>query len=487
VLEMVDTRQSFIDGAFIEGSSRFAVENPATEEPIAIVAGVGPPEIEAAILAARRAFDEGPWPRTSPIERAQAIGRLLDYLEARRDRLVSTIVAEAGCPVLLAQALQVGIPLAHGRAVPEIYASLLETEYNPLPLEEITQGGRVVASAMVYEPVGVVAAISAYNFPLFTSVWKVLPALMAGCTVVLRPSPLTPLAVLEIGAAAASIGLPPGVLNVVAEPGTEGAQLMTTHPAVDMVSFTGSTSIGSAIIRQSAATVKKLHLELGGKSVQLYLPGSLDRVVPGVAAVFRAHSGQGCILQTRVLVPNGNKAEVCERLREPIDQMRIGDPADPEIQVGPVISEAQVQRCEKAVAAALAGGGRVVTGGDRPADLERGHFFEPTVLDVPDSSNPAAGEEIFGPVAVVIGYDDLEHAIAIANDSPLGLSGGVFGATDQALAVARRIRSGAVNVNGGAFSAWASSGGWKQSGVGRERGREGLRAFQQAKHIGIGA
>jgi acyl-CoA reductase-like NAD-dependent aldehyde dehydrogenase len=192
------------------------------------------------------------------------------------------------------------------------------------------------------------------------------------------------------------------------------------------------------------------------------------------------------VLQTRVLVPNEHKAEILERLVEPCAALRVGDPADPTVEVGPVISARQVRRCEDAVEAARTGGGSVVVGGSRPSGIDRGHFFEPTVLDVPDNRNAAAQEEIFGPVVVVLGYDDVDGAVAIANDSSLGLGGGVFGPPDHALAVARRLRTGTVNVNGGVFSAWASSGGWKHSGIGRERGREGIRAFQQQKHIGVG-
>jgi aldehyde dehydrogenase (NAD+) len=479
-------RESYVAGGFVAGTEELLVENPATETTIATVPGVDITVVEAAILAARRAFDDGPWPRMPVAERIAAVTRLIDHLDAKRDDLISTLIAEAGCPAGLASLLQVRIPIAHARTVPAIYSTLPEFEYNPVPLEELTVGGRVAASAMVWEPVGVVSAISAYNFPLFTSLAKLVPALVTGCTVILRPSPLTPLAVLEIGAAAEAAGLPPGVLNVVVEPGLEGARLMSTHPAVDLVSFTGSTAVGSQIFSQAASTIKMLHLELGGKSVQLYLPEALDRVTAGVTAVFRAHAGQGCVLQTRVLVPNERKAEILERLVDPCSALRVGDPADPAVEVGPVISARQVARCEAAVGAALAGGGSVVAGGSRPPGLERGYFFEPTVLDVPDNSNAAAQEEIFGPVVVVLGYADLDEAVAIANDTPLGLAGGVFGPPDRALAVARRLRTGTVNVNSGVFSAWASSGGWKRSGLGRERGREGIRAFQQHKHIGIG-
>ena len=262
---------------------------------------------------------------------------------------------------------------------------------------------------------------------------------------------------------------------------------MTTHQAVDMVSFTGSTAVGRRIMRQSADTVKRLVLELGGKSVQLYLPDALGRVGAGSLGVFAAHAGQGCAATTRMLVPEESKEAVLAQLRDVAGKLKVGHPADPEVTVGPLISEAQVQKCESYVQEAVDHGATVVSGGRRPPGIQRGHYFEPTVLDVPDNSNPAAQDEIFGPVLCVLGYRDLDHAVAIANDSMYGLSGQVLGADVQvATRVAERIRSGAVSVNVAATGAFASSGGYKQSGVGRERGVEGLRAFQQVKHLSIG-
>jgi acyl-CoA reductase-like NAD-dependent aldehyde dehydrogenase len=340
---------------------------------------------------------------------------------------------------------------------------------------------------MRYEPVGVVSAIAAYNFPMQTPLWKYVPALLAGNTVIVRPSPLTPVATLVLGEAAEAVGLPPGVLNVVVEAGVEGGQLLSSHPAVDCVSFTGSTTVGRLIAAQAAPTVKRVHLELGGKSAQVYLPDAVERAPMGVMGVFAAHSGQACVAPTRMLVPEDRKAEVLQQLAATAARLPVGDPSEPSTVVGPLVNADAVERCERYVAAAVDAGATIVTGGTRPTSLPRGHYFAPTVLDVPDNSNPATQDEIFGPVLCVLGYRDVDHAVEIANDSVYGLAGQVHGSDlAAAVAVAERIRAGAVSVNGGYSGAYASSGGYKQSGLGRERGVEGIRAFQQVKHLSIG-
>jgi acyl-CoA reductase-like NAD-dependent aldehyde dehydrogenase len=338
----------------------------------------------------------------------------------------------------------------------------------------------------VYEPVGVVSAISAYNFPFYLNVWKTLPALMAGCSLVLRPSPLTPLSAMLFGEAADAAGLPPGVLNVVIDQAIEGGKLITTHPAVDMVTFTGSTQVGREIMAQAASTVKKVHLELGGKSAAIYLPEAAENAWHMCLGVFMAHQGQGCALTTRILVPHERKAEIMERAAEFARQLPIGDPSDHSVVMGPLITDAQVAKSERYVAAAVEHGATVVTGGHRPAHLDKGHFYEPTLLDLPDNSNPAAQDEIFGPVASVIGYDDVNDAVRIANDSIYGLAGMVFGETNAATKVAQQIRSGTVWVNAAAPSGYAPFGGYKQSGVGREMGMHGFREYQEIKHLYIG-
>jgi aldehyde dehydrogenase (NAD+) len=485
--KIVDIRQSYVDGRFVSGEGEpLAVENPYSEEVIAEVETLSLDQVEGAILAARRAFDDGSWSGLRREERIEAVLALGEYLAGRSEALGATLTAEAGSTVSMLGA-QVGMPLAHLKAACDIYRTMPDVEFTPRPPQEVIQGNRVTASMMRYEPIGVVSAIAAYNFPLQTPLWKFVPALLTGSTVIVRPSPLTPIATLVIGEAAEAAGLPAGVLNVVVEGGVEGAQLMSSHPAVDCVSFTGSTTVGRLIMAQAAPTVKRVLLELGGKSVQLYLADAVDRAPMGCASVFAAHSGQACVAPTRMLVPEDRKAQVLEKAAGVAAMFKLGDPSDPSTMIGPVISDAQRERCERYVAAAVEAGATVVAGGHRPAGQPRGYFFEPTVLDVPDNSNPAAQDEIFGPVICVLGYRDLDHAVEIANDSVFGLSGQVFGG-DLALAtgVAERIRAGAVQVNGGYGGAYASSGGYKQSGIGRERGVDGIRSFQQVKHLSVG-
>lgn len=479
----------FIGGRLVAGEGeRFAVVSPGTEEVIIELAGASEAQVEAAIAAARQAYDSGVWSGLPAIERAQMLRKLMAYLVEQRARLTDLAVREAGCPVSSGTMhAQVDSPLKHGLDTIDLFLKLPEMEENPLPLAERTpMRGGPVQSLRRYMPVGVVAAVSAYNFPFYTNLWKVLPALIAGNTVVLRPNPLTPLSALIFGEAAQAAGLPPGVLNVVADKGAMGGVLLSTHADVDMVAFTGSTAIGKQVQVQSAPTMKRLQLELGGKSAQIYLPGSAADAKMAAMIVCVSHAGQGCALGTRIFVPEADKAEVLEGMAAMLANLAIGDPADPKTNVGPVVSAAQRDRCQRFVDLAVAAGAKVVSGGKPSASPAKGFYFEPTILDTPDNKNPAAQEEIFGPVVCVIGYRDVDHAVEMANDSSYGLSGYVYGKDPkQAVAVAARLRTGTVNVNGGLLSAYASSGGWKSSGVGRERGVEGLRVYQQIQMMNI--
>ena len=338
-----------------------------------------------------------------------------------------------------------------------------------------------------YEPVGVVAAITPYNAAIIMAFQKVVPALLAGNSVILRPSPLTPISSLVFGTAADAAGIPPGVLSVVVEEGSAGAELLSSHPAVDAVSFTGSTAVGRQILAQAAPTVKRVTLELGGKSAQIYLDDALHVAPIGAMIAVAMTAGQACVSATRMLVPKERKDEVVQAVSEMYGSIKVGLPDEPGILMGPVINAAARDRCERYVALAEEHGGKVAFGGGRPAGFERGYWFEPTVLDLPDNANPAAQDEIFGPVIGILAYDDVDDAVAIANDSPYGLSAQVYGGdVAAATAVARRLRAGAVNVNTSLFSAYAPGGGYKQSGLGRERGVEGIRDFQEVKHIVIG-
>ena len=470
----------------MEGGERLAVENPADESLVAELSSAPLEEVRRAVAEARHSFDRGIWADRTPRERAAVLHALLDHVESLHEPLVATMVAEAGQPVAFAEAAQYSMGMALARSTIDLYLSLAHEEANPVPVDELLRG-RLALSVRRYEPVGVVAAITPYNGAIIMAFQKLIPALMAGNSVVLRPSPLTPLSSLVFGAAAEASGLPDGVLSVVVEGGAGGAELLTTDPAVDMVSFTGSTAVGRQILAQAATTVKRVALELGGKSAQIYLPDALHRAAAGAAQVVAMTAGQACVAATRMLVPLEHKDQVLDAVSAAFGAIKVGPPSDLSAMMGPLITAAQRDRCERFVALAEEHGGKVVCGGSRPTGFASGYFFEPTVLDLPDNSNPAAQEEIFGPVLGVIGYKDVDDAARIANDSIYGLSGQVYGAdVAAATALARRIRSGAVNVNTGLFSAYAASGGYKQSGLGRERGIEGIRSFQEVKHLCIG-
>jgi len=479
-------RRSYVAGRWVEGDEVLSVENPADESHVADVSVTPLAEVRRAIAEARRSFDEGVWADRPASERARIVHAFLDHVESARADLVPTIVAEAGQPTRFAEQTQVVGGIALARATVDLYLSLPSEEPNPVPVDELVRG-RVALSVRRHEPVGVVTAITPYNAALLMAFQKVVPALMAGNSVILRPSPLTPISSLVLGAAADAAGLPPGVLSVVVEGGAAGAELLTSDPAVDMVSFTGSTAVGRQILAQAAPTVKHVALELGGKSAQVYLPDAVERVVAGAVAVVAMTAGQACVAATRMLVPEDRKDEVVDAVCAAYAAITVGAPDDPATTMGPVVSAGQRERCERYVALAEEHGAKVVFGGGRPAGLERGYWFEPTVLDLPDNANPAAQDEIFGPVIGVIGYRDVDQAVHVANDSVYGLSAQVYGAdVGAATALARRLRTGAVNVNTGVFSAYAPGGGYKHSGLGRERGVEGIRAFQEVKHLAIG-
>jgi acyl-CoA reductase-like NAD-dependent aldehyde dehydrogenase len=490
--DLVDARSPFIDGRFQAGDDgTFGVVSPSTEEVAFAVEASTVAQFDTAITAARNAFDRGPWPRMSVDERAGLMLKLANALDARRDVLLDTVITEAGSARGFAELLQVGFGLAAARDMVDLAQRLPEWEHNELPLDQYVGDGKVRVSIRQWEPVGVVAAITPSNFPFTTNVWKLTPALMTGCTVVLRPSPQTPLEAMIYAEAAEEAGLPPGVVNVVLEAGPEGATRLSTHPDVDMVSFTGSTGVGSAIAAQAAPLMKRLILELGGKSVQLYLADAVAdgpaKAVAGALAVFGANAGQGCSLQTRMLVPHEKKAEVLDAIGAAAQSLVVGDPFDSRTAVGPVVSSASRERIDGLIVRGLEAGGRIVAGGRRPPELGRGYFYEPTVVEVDDNANPLAQTEIFGPVITVQGYGDLHEAITITNDSRYDLSAGIY-TTDLTTAteLSRRIRTGTVQVNVGMPNAYTPMGGYKHSGIGRERGVLGIRAFQQAKHVVVG-
>ncbi|MGV9867758.1 aldehyde dehydrogenase family protein [Rhodococcus koreensis] len=479
-----DYRQQYIDGAWVapEGGSTADVVNPATEEVIAVAPWGGRGDAATAVAAARRAFDDGPWPRMSMAERSVVLLRMADALDARFDELVALNVAEAGSTVAESAGFQITVPLAQFRDMADRVMLRFPTETAQLPVVGAGIGQGVIRR----EPYGVAALISAYNFPLFLNLVKLGPALAAGCTVVLKPAPTTPLEAFVLAEIAEEAGLPPGVLNIV-NGDVDVAQELTTNPMVDLVSFTGSDTVGRLVMAQAAPTMKKVVLELGGKSANIICEDAdLDAAANEVLIGMITHAGQGCALLTRTLVHESRLAELVEKVVALLEHVTVGDPADPATVMGPVGSATQRDRVEDLIRTGEKDGAKIVFGGGRPKDLGRGFFLEPTLFVDVDNSMTIARREIFGPVGVIIPFTDDDDAVRIANDSEYGLAGAVRAADPaRAYEIAKRIRTGMVTVNGGGggLSPHAAFGGYKQSGLGREWGDAGLDEFLETKSI----
>ena len=478
--------QLYIDGRRTDGDSEtgIVVHNPATEEAIAQVPQASIADVRRAITAARTAFDEGPWPRMRPAERAVVLLRMAAEMERRLPELVAVNMAEAGSVRSLAQTLQTQVPVTHLRDMAERIIPAFAWER---PMEATIAPGIGISSGQLRrEPFGVCSLISAYNFPFFLSMMKLIPALASGCTTVLKGAPATPLESLLIGDFADAAGLPPGVLNIVTGDVPAGLEL-TTNPMVDLVSFTGSDAVGRMVYTQAAATMKKVILELGGKSAGIVrADGDLDGAVRSALAGITTHAGQGCSLLTRTIVHESVHDELVERLRAGLAQVTVGDPADSSTTMGPLISGAQRDKVEGLIRAGQQAGARIVSGGGRPAGLDRGYFVEPTLFVDVDNSMTIAQTEFFGPVGVVIPFRTDDEAVRIANDSPYGLSGAVWSADPlAAYEIATQVRAGSMAINGGSAGVNPRSafGGYKQSGLGREWGEFGLDEYLQTKSI----
>ncbi len=471
----------FIGGAWVEprGSSTIEVICPATEEPLGRVPHASDADVDLAVAAAREAFDSGPWPRMRPAERAEVMEQVSKLLQGRRDELARLITQENGSPISFSVAGQV----MASTMVLDYYTGLTRE----FPFEELRQGmmGRVLVRA---EPVGVVAAIVPWNVPLFTSMLKLAPALSAGCCVVLKPAPETPLDSYLLAEALEQAGLPQGVVSIVPA-GREVGQHLATHPGVDKVSFTGSTAAGRRIASLCGEQLKRVTLELGGKSAAIVLDDAdLDSVIPSLMPSAMMNNGQACVAQTRILASRERYGQVVERLVEAVGAMKVGDPLDPATTCGPLVAERQRTRVEGYIQSGRDEGARVAIGGRRPADLPKGWYVEPTVFADVDNSMRIAQEEIFGPVLVVIPYGEVDEAVAIANDSDYGLSGTVWTAdVERGIDIAREVRTGTYTVNGFGMDFTSPFGGFKQSGVGRELGPEGLRSYLEYKSINLPA
>jgi len=483
----------FIDGQWVDasGDETVSVLNPATEAEIGVVPQASTDDAVKAIAAARTAFDEGPWPRMSARERAAIMARMADILYRRWDELIALNVAEAGSTQALAQFLQVGAGLESFRDYAERVLPAFQFERPMMPY--IGAGGTMgIGQGVTHrEAIGVASLITPFNFPLFLNLFKLGPALAAGCTTILKPSPDTPLEALILGEVAQEAGLPDGVLNIITGD-IDASTELTRNPMVDMVSFTGSDAVGRKVYSQASETLKKVVLELGGKSANIiYEDADLDKVVADVVGGFIVHCGQGCSLLTRTLVHESIHDEVVAGVKAALDYVKVGDPADPETTMGPLISAAQRQRVEALVRTGQDEGAQIAYGGGRPSGRDAGYFFEPTLFVGVDNSMTIARREVFGPVGVVIPFSDDDEAVRLANDSDFGLGGGVWSADPvRAYNTAKRMRTGMVVVNGGGgggLSPYSPFGGYKQSGLGREWGEAGLEEFLQHKSITWGA
>jgi len=457
--------------------ARLRVVDPATEAVVGEVAQASAEQLDEAVDAARTAFDAGPWPRLTPAERSAMLGAAAEHLAAHRDRLVESVVAEIGCPIAIARPYQVDVAIDFLRW----YARAAGVE-RTTPLPRDAAGDRT-DGVVRHLPVGVVGAVSAYNYPLLLAVNKVGAALAAGCTVVLMPSPFAPMITLLLGHLLQKSGLPDGVVNVVVGDATI-ARRLTEHPLVDKVSFTGSGPVGALVAQQAAAGIKEVVLELGGKSPAILLPDTdLDEVVaPLLLRLFR-NAGQGCQVPSRILVHRDQRDGFVERARPVIAGLRIGDPWDETTEVGPLISAEHHVRVRSIVDDAVAAGAEVLGTAELPT-FDRGHWMAPVLLGGLGNDAHVAREELFGPVGVLLTYDRVEDAVAMANDSDYGLAAYVFGPdAEAALSVGGQLRAGSVFVNGGGLRPDAPSGGFKRSGMGREQGEEGIRAFLEPQHL----
>lgn len=471
-------RQLFIGGEWVSpgGTESIEVINSATEEVMGSAPAGTVQDAEKAVAAARAAF-EG-WSQTPVEERAAVLERISAGLSARQGELAQLIAQEVGMPFMFSNMIQVGLPAI-------TFASMAE-EIRRYPLEE-----KLTSSVLVREPVGVVAAITPWNYPLHQIAAKVAPALAAGCTVVLKPSEVAPLNAFVLAEIMQEAGVPAGVFNLVTGTGPVVGEVIASHADVDMVSFTGSTAAGRRVSELAARTIKRVALELGGKSPYIILDDAdltgdalTQAVVNGVQGCY-LNSGQTCSALTRMVVPRSRLAEVEAVAQAVVSQVKVGDPFDPATTLGPLVSSVQRERVRGYIEKGQAEGAKLIAGGAQaPEGLEHGYYVRPTVFSEVTPDMTIAREEIFGPVLVIQPYEDEDDAVRIANATDYGLAGGVYSSDpERAVRVARRIRTGQVSINGGAFNPVAPFGGYKQSGNGREFGRLGLEEFMEVKAL----
>ena len=473
----------FIDGKWQPGEGEIIKSvNPTTGELMAETPAASSRQVDDALAASLSAFDGGEWSRLSAKDRSELLFKLADLIDRDKDDLVELVVSEVGSPITLARNLQVGAPAMYFRWHAE--AALrgprdgleqpLGLHHNPI----------TTSSMLLREPVGVVAAITAYNYPINLISWKLGPAFASGCSAVLIPSPRGVLCTVALVRLIEEAGFPPGAVNMVLGPPAVTEQVVTAD-AVDMVSFTGSVPVGAKIMALAAQSIKKVVLELGGKSPNIVLPGAdIEATVTPSVLRFSRNAGQGCGATTRTLVPRADYDSFVEQTAAAMEGLVVDDPHRDDTEIGPLITGEHRERVEGFVSRAVDAGGTLVTGGGRPSGLDGGFFYEPTLVASIGNEAEISQEELFAPVGVVLPYDDLDEAVSIANHTRFGLNANVWGPTAQALEFARKIRSGTVTVNGGGgMNPEAPWGGYRESGVGRECGEEGYREYFEVKHV----
>ncbi|WP_299572380.1 aldehyde dehydrogenase family protein [uncultured Williamsia sp.] len=469
----------YIDGAWQEPEGgRYADIRPGNGETVAMAPDASTGQVDAAIGAARRAFDDGGWSGLDPKERAEHVQQLANALLGAGDDLLALAKHEWGCTEN-ERLFQIDAPAIMALRNAELAAEPVESA--------IPAWGAAGTTLLRYEPLGVVSVLTPWNFPHTLNAMKVGNALAAGNTVVLKPSPLTPLSALALATIIdEQTDIPAGVVNVVTPSSLEGSELLTTDPRVDMVSFTGSSAVGRSVMAAAARTMKRVLLELGGKSASIILDDADLDDETMARLLFEGctlHAGQACILNSRLVVPASRHDDIVARLVSLAEKVTVGDPVAGDVDMGPLISADHLERVSTMVDKAVSDGATVATGGHR-VDAGAGHFYAPTIVTGVRSSDHIAQEEVFGPVLTVLSYESDDEAVAIANDSQYGLGGAVWGTdTDRALAIARRMRTGQVSING-TTPGDAPFGGFGQSGIGREGGEMGLRTYMEPKAIG---
>jgi acyl-CoA reductase-like NAD-dependent aldehyde dehydrogenase len=481
---VADAYRLLIGGEWVEPArGRYDVVNPATEEVVAEAPEASREQVHEAAAAARQAFRT--WSQTTPEQRAEVLDRAADVLDKHRDEYAAIAQQETGATVGTVKALQVGVTIARFRRYARGALEPVEIPLAPQVTNTtaLSKGGLTGAVA-IRQPVGVVTCITSYNNPLANTAGKVAPALAMGCTVVVKPAPQDPLSVYKLGEALQEAGAPPGVVNIVSGSSPEVGEAAVDSPDVDMVSFTGSTAVGTRIAEVAGGQMKRQLMELGGKGAAIVFDDAdLSSAAAGVGSVWAFYSGQICTAPTRVYAQRGIYDQLVERLAGFAQQLPVGDPTQKSTLVGPVISAAHRDRVESYIASGKDEGGRLVAGGERPA-LDRGFYVAPTLLADCRNDMRVVREEIFGPVVVVIPFDEEGEAVELANDSPYGLIDYVWSAdTARAYQVARRLRAGGVGINTVGRNMEAPFGGFKYSGVGRDVGSFAMHAYSELQSI----